>query len=221
MLPESISKWRVVVNIFKKIWSRRYVASLTKNEWHAIIAQIVSQSGALSEVFYGSCVASVNSNPDLKDANIINSQPTQESHSILNGFLSAQMLRYIKVANYISPSERLEFSRQFMMELTGGALGSVEDYYKVYEDLLDKNPLSLPATFLTDLFENIMDKKSPVDIAFYFMSQPTYEIFKHFIYFIVSNAFKDKYECEHIREAAKQYYQNALYVEYMAKLGLR
>jgi hypothetical protein len=209
------------VNIFKKIWSRRHVASLAKNDWHPIIENLVIQSGVLTGAFYSACTVSVSSSSDLNDVKVINPEPIQKAHNILNGFLSAQMLRYIKVANYISPSEHHDFSRQLLGKLAGNNLEDVEEFYKLYDGLLDQNPVSLPATFLTDLFETMVDRQSPVDIAFLFMSQPTYDIFKYFVYFTVSNAFQDKYECEHLEGAVKQYYQNRLYAEYMDKLGLR
>lgn len=208
------------MNIFKKIWSRRYVASLTKNEWPIIIEKLVSASGGLSEAFFSGCVESVRSNSDIKDANIINSTLNQESQNILKGFLSLQMLRYIKVANYITQSEYPEFVHQFMATLSGDKLEAVEEFYKKYEELFDNNELPLSSIFLTDLFETIVDKKCPIDIAFYFLSQPTYELFKNFTYLTVSDAFKDKYECEYVKEAGKKYYRNYLYAEYMKKLGL-
>lgn len=208
------------MNIFKKIWSRRHVASLKKVDWPPIIEKLVNTSSGLSEAFLTECVESIRSNTELKDVNIVNSTLNGESQNILKGFIGVQMLRYIKVALYIPLSEYPEFEQQFMAKLAGDNIEAVEEFKKKYEELFDNNELSLSSIFLTDLFETIADKKCPIDIAFFFLSQPTYELFKHFIYLTVSDAFNDNYECKYIKQRAKQYHQDHLYNECMNKLGL-
>lgn len=200
------------MNILKNIWSRRYLATMKPKEWPIVIEAIDITMNSLSKAFYNACIAFIN-NERQCDGLKVNRSPNTIADNILKTIQCVHIMQYIKTANYIRPKEIVIFERQLLDYVLYNYGDESLKLYHQY-NISYANQLALSITMMTDLFETIVDRQCPIDIAMLFLAEPTYELFKRFIFVNAASSFKDSYQTELISKDGKQYYKERLYEMY-------